>query len=144
VQIHHGTLLDIASTLRDVIVAEQVLAADRIDLPALQGRIKAESRSQGANAAYALAKRRKKALDGRRPRGAAHVGNERCARPWWWWWTLRSRIRELLALAVSAAPDSTPSGSSGSGQDDGAIDTLHSTARAILLTDPFWREKTLL
>ena len=53
-QIHHGTLLDIASTLRDVIVAEQVLAADRIDLAALQGRIKAESRSQSANAAYVL------------------------------------------------------------------------------------------
>jgi hypothetical protein len=51
-QVHHGSMLDLATVLRDVIVAEQVLDADRLDLAALQARVKAEARSQGANAAY--------------------------------------------------------------------------------------------
>ena len=52
-QIHHGSLVDVATALRDIIVAEQVLPANTIDLETLNARLQAEARSARANAAYA-------------------------------------------------------------------------------------------
>jgi len=52
-QIHHGSLVDVATALRDIIVAEHVLPANTIDLETLNARLQAEARSARANAAYA-------------------------------------------------------------------------------------------